>query len=81
MAQIFSNKDMEELFTQSSHHYSNSVIYTSQNYFNSKKDQTIIRENLSSKINVYSTCISVTRFVNFNWAICTPFIWSHCIAS
>jgi len=49
MSQIFSNKQNEDLFTQSSHHFSNSVIYTSQNYFNSKRDQTIIR-NLSYKI-------------------------------
>lgn len=49
MKEIFSNPNIEELFTQASHHYSNSIIYTSQNYFNSKRDQTIVR-NLSYKI-------------------------------
>jgi len=30
MTQIFANKTMEEPFTQDSHHFSNSIIYTSQ---------------------------------------------------
>jgi len=46
MSQVFHNKNMEQLFTQASHHFSNSVIFTSQNYFNLKRDQTIVR-NLS----------------------------------
>ena len=52
MSKIFDNRHFEELFTQSSHHMSNSVIYTSQNYFNTKRDQTIVR-NLSYQIIFY----------------------------
>lgn len=52
MGKLFENRQWEELFTQTSHHLSNSVIYTSQNYFNSKRDQTIVR-NLSYQIIFY----------------------------
>lgn len=44
MNTIFFKKELEQLFTQTSNHYSNSVIFTSQNAFNSKRDQTIIRQ-------------------------------------
>lgn len=44
MNTVFFKKELEQLFTQASNHYSNSVIFTSQNAFNSKRDQTIVRQ-------------------------------------
>lgn len=49
MEEIFKSNFMPEFFTRGSHHFSNSIIFTSQNYFNTKKDLTIMR-NLSYKI-------------------------------
>jgi len=49
MTEVFLNRDLEDLFTKSAHHYSNSVIFTAQNVFSSKRDLTIVR-NLSYRI-------------------------------
>lgn len=40
---------MQDAFTKSSHHWENSIIYTTQNYFHAKQSQNIIR-NLHYKI-------------------------------
>lgn len=55
MTEIFATADVENLFTRRSHHYSNDIIFTSQNYFNSKKDLTIVR-NLPYKIVFNKRC-------------------------
>lgn len=44
MNRIFEDKRFEELFTMLSHHCSASVVFTSQNFFNSTKSKTIIRQ-------------------------------------
>jgi len=44
MNTVFFKKELEQLFTQASNHFSNSCIFTSQNAFNSKRDQTIVRQ-------------------------------------
>lgn len=44
MVKMFSDKAMEEMFTMHSHHHGVSIIFTSQNYFNSSKSKTIIRQ-------------------------------------
>ena len=49
MEEIFSSAYLPQFFTRASHHFSNSIIFTCQNYFNSKKDLTITR-NLNYKI-------------------------------
>jgi len=49
MQQIFASPVMEQLFTAASHHFSNSIIFTMQNYYSSKKDLTIQR-NLTYRI-------------------------------
>jgi len=49
MEALFTNNNTVELFTRDSHHYSNSIVFTSQNYFSSKRDLTIMR-NLSYRI-------------------------------
>lgn len=54
MESIFSTPYMSEFFTRTSHHFSNSIIFTSQNYFNNKRDLTITR-NLSYKLIFYKT--------------------------
>ena len=41
---VFENKFVEELFIQSSHHNSCSVIFTSQNFYSSSKNRTIMRQ-------------------------------------
>lgn len=45
---------MEDVFTKLSHHFNNSIIYTTQNYFNAKKNQSIER-NLNYKIIFYTS--------------------------
>lgn len=44
MQQIFSSPFMEEVFIQHSHHSSCSLIFTTQNFFNTGKTKTIIRQ-------------------------------------
>jgi len=44
MDQIFGNPIMEDVFSQNSHHYNCSIIFTSQNYFSSSKNLTIVRQ-------------------------------------
>lgn len=44
MTQIFTSPFMEEVFIQHSHHSSCSLIFTTQNFFNSGKTKTIIRQ-------------------------------------
>jgi hypothetical protein len=44
MLQIFNSPFMEEVFIQHSHHSSCSLIFTTQNFFNSGKTKTIIRQ-------------------------------------
>lgn len=44
MAQIFGNSSMEEVFSQNSHHYNFSIVFTSQNFFSSSKNLTIVRQ-------------------------------------
>jgi len=41
---IFENKFIEELFVQSSHHNSCSVVFTSQNFYSSSKNKNIMRQ-------------------------------------
>lgn len=44
MQQIFSSPFMEEVFIQHSHHSSCSLIFTTQNFFNTGKTKTIMRQ-------------------------------------
>jgi hypothetical protein len=44
MQQIFASTFMEEVFIQHSHHGSCSLIFTTQNFFNTGKTKTIIRQ-------------------------------------
>lgn len=46
---LFREAYMEDVFTKLSHHWENSIIYTTQNYFNTKRNQTIVR-NLNYRI-------------------------------
>lgn len=46
---VFREAYMEDVFTKLSHHWENSIIYTTQNYFNTKRNQTIVR-NLNYRI-------------------------------
>lgn len=41
---VFNDATMEETFSQNSHHHNLSIIFTSQNYFASSKNRTIIRQ-------------------------------------
>lgn len=50
---VHAQKEMEHVFTKLSHHFGNSILYTSQNYFNARKNQTIER-NLNYKVIFYS---------------------------
>lgn len=50
---VHAQKEMEHVFTKLSHHFGNSILYTSQNYFNARKNQTIER-NLNYRIIFYS---------------------------
>lgn len=44
MNKIFFKKELEELFTEGSHHFKTSVIFCMQNAYASKRDQTIVRQ-------------------------------------
>lgn len=41
---VFNHPLMEETFSQNSHHHNLSIIFTTQNYFASSKNRTIIRQ-------------------------------------
>jgi adenosyl cobinamide kinase/adenosyl cobinamide phosphate guanylyltransferase len=41
---VFNHPMMEEVFSQNSHHQNLSIIFTTQNYFASSKNRTIIRQ-------------------------------------
>lgn len=41
---VFNDPFMEETFSQNSHHHNLSIIFTTQNYFASSKNRTIIRQ-------------------------------------
>jgi len=44
MDQIFGNQAMEDVFSQNSHHYNISIIFTTQNYFSTSRNLTIVRQ-------------------------------------
>lgn len=75
---VYNHPFMEEVFREHSHHFNLSLIFTSQNYFGSSKNQTI-RRNCTYKF-IFNDRADKTLMRNISLQICPSYssFLSHC---